>query len=99
MWMDLEIIIQSEVSQKEKNKLLYVITYMWNLRYDTNELIYKAETDSQAQKTDLWLPKGKGVREINWEYGINRYTLPYTKQMNNRIYCIAQGTINILNIL
>ena len=25
--------------------------------YDTNELIYKTETDSQ--KTNLWLPKGK----------------------------------------
>ena len=33
---------------------------MWNLKYDTNELIYKTETDSQTQKTKLWLPKGKG---------------------------------------
>ena len=23
------------------------ITYMWNLKYDTNELIYETETDSQ----------------------------------------------------
>ena len=28
--MDLEIIILSEVSQKEKDKLPYNITYMWN---------------------------------------------------------------------
>ena len=34
---------------------------MWNLKYDTNELIYKRETDSQTWKTNLWLPKGKGV--------------------------------------
>ena len=33
---------------------------MWNLKYDTNERIYKTETDSQTQKTNLWLPKGKG---------------------------------------
>ena len=26
----------------------------------TNELIYKTEIDSQTQKTNLWLPKGKG---------------------------------------
>ena len=32
---------------------------MWNLKYDTNELIYKTETDPQTQKTNLWLPKGK----------------------------------------
>ena len=33
---------------------------MWNLKYDTNELIYETKTDSQSQKTKLWLPKGKG---------------------------------------
>ena len=39
---------------------------MWNLNYDTNELIYKRETDSQTWKTNLWLPKGKGAgREIS----------------------------------
>ena len=26
----------------------YDITYMWNLKYDTNELIYETETDSQT---------------------------------------------------
>ena len=42
-WMDLEIIILREVSQKEKDNY-----HMWNLKYDTNELIYKAETDSRT---------------------------------------------------
>ena len=32
------------------------ITFMWNLKYDTNELIYKIET--YRQKINL-LPKGK----------------------------------------
>ena len=34
---------------------------MWNLIFknDTNELIYKTETDSQISKTNLWLPKAK----------------------------------------
>ena len=32
---------------------------MWNLKYDTNELTYKTETDSQTEKTNLWLPKRK----------------------------------------
>ena len=30
---------------------------MWNLKYDTNEFIYKTEIDSQTQKTNSWLPK------------------------------------------
>ena len=38
----------------------YSITYMWNLKNNTNELIDKTETDSQAQKTNLWFPKGRG---------------------------------------
>ena len=46
-WMDLEIIIQSEVSQTEKDKY-HGITYIRNLKYDTNEFIYETETDSQT---------------------------------------------------
>ena len=34
---------------------------MWNFKNDTNELIYKTETDSQIQKTNLLLPQGKGT--------------------------------------
>ena len=41
---------------------------MWNQNYDTNELIH--ETDSQAQRTDLWLPRRRGVGGMNWELGI-----------------------------
>ena len=37
-WMDLEIIILSAISQTEKD-ILYVITYMWNLKNKTNEYI------------------------------------------------------------
>ena len=42
----LKIIILSEVSQKEKYNTIRYISYMWNLKYDTNEPICKAETDS-----------------------------------------------------
>ena len=33
---------------------------MWNLKYATNELIYKTETDSQTQKTKLMVTKDGG---------------------------------------
>ena len=42
-WMVLEIIILSEVTYIEK--ILYDITYMWNLKNGTNEFIYKTEVD------------------------------------------------------
>ena len=36
-------------SESEKERQIpYDITYMWNLKYDTDELIYKTETDSQT---------------------------------------------------
>ena len=35
---------------------MYDNPYMWNLkRNDTNELIYKTETDSQTWRMNLWL--------------------------------------------
>ena len=43
-WMDLEIILNI-ASQRQT---LYGITYMWNLKNSTNELIYKTKTDSQT---------------------------------------------------
>ena len=37
--------------------MAYDILYKWNLkRNDTNELIYKTETDSQTWGMNLWLP-------------------------------------------
>ena len=41
-WMDLEIVIPSEVSQTEKEKYRYDIPHMWNPKGNhSNELIYK----------------------------------------------------------
>ena len=42
--MNLEMIILSEVSQSKKD--IFDITFMWNLKYDTKEPIYKIETVS-----------------------------------------------------
>ena len=39
------ILILSEVSQRER-QIPYDIIYIWNLKYGTNELICKIETDS-----------------------------------------------------
>ena len=38
-WLDLEFIILSK-SERER-QVSYDITYLWNLKYDTNEPIYK----------------------------------------------------------
>ena len=48
-WIDLKIIILSEVSQTEKDKY-HMISLICRIlkKNDTNELIYKTETDSQT---------------------------------------------------
>ena len=61
-WMDLEIIILSEVSQAEKAKyhmISLICRILKKKKRDTNELFSKTERDSQTQKTNLWLPKEK----------------------------------------
>ena len=44
-WMNPEIIILSKIRTRQ---ILCDITYMWNLKYNTNEHIYETETDSQS---------------------------------------------------
>ena len=59
-WMDLEIIKLNEVSQKEERYIPSDITYMWNLKYDTNERIFKTEIDHRHRKQAYSYQGGKG---------------------------------------
>ena len=79
MWMDLETVIQSEVSQKEKNKYC-ILTYICGIQKNgTDELVCKAEIETQMQRTNIWTLGGKagvgGSGGMNWEIGIDIYTL------------------------
>ena len=57
--MDLEIIILSK--PERERQILYGITYVWNIKYDANELTYETETDSQTQKTNSGYHSGEEV--------------------------------------
>ena len=46
-WVDLEIIILSQ-SERER-QIPYDITYMWNLKWGTNDPTCRTETDSQTE--------------------------------------------------
>ena len=57
-WIDLEIIILSEIKSERERQVSDGITYMWNLKKnnkDTIKLIYKIETDSQTSQPNLEL--------------------------------------------
>ena len=48
---------------------------MWNLKYDTNELIYETEEDSQTERADCGCQGGEGGGGgMDWELaGANYY--------------------------
>ena len=48
-WMDLETLILSEVSQKEKDKYHSDITYIWNRTYGANEPFHRKENHGLAE--------------------------------------------------
>ena len=53
--------ITSKGKMLRQRQTSYDIAYMWKVKKkSTNELIYKTEIESQMQKTNLWLPQGKG---------------------------------------
>ena len=63
--MDLEAVIHSVVSQKEKNK--YCISFISGVsKNSTDELICKAEIEKWMQKTNVWIPRGE-EGGVNWE--------------------------------
>ena len=70
MWVDLEIIILSEVWE---GQISYDINNVWNLIKMYNRT-YKTETDSKISKPNLGLPKGKyGGRDKlgGWDWHIH----------------------------
>ena len=88
-WMDLETVIQSEVSQKEKNRYRILTHICGTQKNGTDELVCRTEIETQMQRTNVWAPSGEsggeggggGVR--NWEIGIDMYTLICIKWITN----------------
>ena len=59
-WVQLETVIQSEVSQKEINKY-HMLTHICGIQKDGREdLICKAEIETHTQGTYIWIPRGNG---------------------------------------
>ena len=83
----LEIITLSEVRKKKTNTVWYNLYVESN--YGMNEPNYKTETDSQ--RTDLWLPRGRGQEGKDWQFRISRCKLLYIGWINNRVLQYSTG--------
>ena len=87
-WMDLETVTQSEVRQKEKNKYRILTHICGTQKNGTDELVCRAEIQTQMQRTNVGTPSrgsgGVGGGVMNWEIGIDMYTLIRIKQITNK---------------
>ena len=78
-WMQLEIVILSEVSQTKTSTIWYHL--LWNLKYSTNEHISKRETGSQTE-IRLVVVKEEGRREKDGLRIWGWYTQTITSKMD-----------------
>ena len=90
-WMDLEMIILSEVSQRKTNIICYHLyveskiwhrwTYLWNRK------------SHRHRELTCGCQGGGGVREgrMNWEFGISKCKLLYIEWINNKILLYSTG--------
>ena len=58
-WMQLEILILSEVKLKRERQIPYDTICMWNLKYGTNEPVYKTDRLTDMENR-LVVAKGEG---------------------------------------
>ena len=71
--MNLEPIIQSEVSQKEKDKY-HILTHIYGIQKNgTKELIYRAAVEKQTQRIDLWIWERRGEGEMYGKSNMETY--------------------------
>ena len=55
-----------------KRQIPYGVIYMWNLKYNTNELTYETETDTEKKLTVTKGRSGWGRDKLGgWEYQIH----------------------------
>ena len=76
--MNLEPVIQSEISQKEKNKF-YILTYIWNLEKMVLINLFAGQQQRQKHKEQTLDTVGEGEGGMIRESSIETYALPYAK--------------------
>ena len=73
IWMELETLILSEVSQKEKGKY-HIISHIWDLIYDTNKPFHRKENHGHGEQT-CGCRGGGGGSGMDREFGVKRCKL------------------------
>ena len=72
-WMNLEPIIQSEVSQKKKDKY-HILTQIYGIQKNgIEEFIYRAAVEKQTQRIDCWTWGEGGEGEMYGKSNMETY--------------------------
>ena len=69
---------------------------MWNLRYDTNQPIYKTETLTDIENRLVvakWGWRGSGM---DWEFGVSTCKLLHLEWIRNEVLHTSQGILSNL---
>ena len=56
--------------KQDRQRQIYGVTYMWDLKYATDELILKTETDLQTQEQTFGYQKERGDKIGVWDWQI-----------------------------
>ena len=92
--MNLEPTIQTEVSQKEKDKYCILKPIFAIQKSGSEEFIYRAAMEKQTQRVDLWtwgeVGEGEMYDRVTW-----KLTLPYEKQIANENLLYVSGNSNM----
>ena len=81
-WMQLEILILSEVSQRKTNTIC--CHSMWTLKYGTNDPIYKIEVDHDMESR-LVAREKRGGSGMDREFGVGRSKLLHLEWMSSEV--------------
>ena len=90
-WMDLEIIMRSEVSQKEKDKYHKIPLICGTLNMTQMNLCMK-QKQSHRHREQICVAKGKEIEgSVEWEAGVYRYKLLDIEWINDKVLLCSIG--------
>ena len=64
---------------------------MWNLKYGTDEPIYRIETDAETFRTDCGCQVGGGKSGMDREFGVGRCKLLHLEWIRNEVLLYSTG--------
>ena len=76
---------------EKKRQIPYNITYMWNLKYNTNELMYETKTHRHREQTCGCQGGGRVEGGVEWKFRVSRCKLLYTEWINNEVLLYNTG--------